>query len=40
MLGFHLCIRLELKFKTDLNSKLNGQEIRKKGGDSTWAVSA
>ena len=30
MLGFHLCIRLELKFGTDLNSKLNGKENRKK----------
>jgi hypothetical protein len=29
-LGFHLCIRLELKFGTDLNSRLNGKENRKK----------
>jgi hypothetical protein len=29
MLGFHLCIRLELKFGTDLNSKLNGKENKK-----------
>jgi hypothetical protein len=29
MLGFHLCIRLELKFGTDLNSKLNGKENEK-----------
>jgi hypothetical protein len=28
-LGFHLCIRLELKFGTDLNSKLNGKENEK-----------
>jgi hypothetical protein len=30
MLGFHLSIRLELKFGTYLNSKLNGKENRKK----------
>jgi hypothetical protein len=30
MLGFHLCISLKLKFGTDLNSKLNGKENRKK----------
>ena len=30
MLGFHLSIRLELKFGTYLNSKLNGKENKKK----------
>jgi hypothetical protein len=39
--GFHLCIRLELKFGIDLNSKLNGRENRKKRKEKltlyTWA---
>ena len=39
MLGFHLCIRLELKFGTDLNSKLNGKENKKRNKRKTHLLS-